>query len=324
MATDITIRIGRAKRTVKCPESWDELGERTFLLFYSTLFVNPGDEFTATGFTTLKLITMAQHVLGVDSAFMAAWEADCKPPEGEDVTLTGEMVFLDELRQVIHAVLGGLFEIGEDEDGNTTYACKLNRTQNLWPILGTPPKGKEKKVTQLYAPADRLANLSIYEMGAAFSLFEAYLSTNKEEYADELLGVLYRPSRPETKEERESGWRNGDRRVPFRNFEGKAKERAALMRTLPRLTKRVILFWFASCRQAIVEAYPKVFRKGEAGSQRPGYGWGGVLLSVAGGPTGLEAVADQHFSNALTWLSMKEDEAVEMERRMEDAKRKRK
>jgi len=335
MTNEITIRVGNRSRKVQAPLSWDALDDRTFLLFFSTLFANPGDEYTRTAFTAVKLISMTQMLLGIDYAFLAAWEAGCKPPPGEDVGLTGEEIFLDELRQVMHATLEvpqgdkkvGLFAIELDEDGGTTYAARLNRTRNVWPVLGAPvpAQGKKKKAqpTQmLYAPADKLANVTIYELGAAFALFEAYLSTNKEEYAYELLGTIYRPSRGQTKEERELGWKNDDRRVPFRNYEGQAKERAKLFKTLPWLTVRAILFWFAGCRQSIVEAYPKVFKKGgEGGNQGHSYGWGGVLLSIAGGPVGLEAVADQHYSNALTFLSMKDDEVVEMERRMEEAKR---
>jgi len=333
MANKVTIQVGNRSKTVLAPESWDDLDDRTFLLFYSTLFTNPGDEFTQTGFTIVKLLSMAQHILGADSAMLSQWEAHCLKQDPE----FGEAVFLDELRQVLHFTIGGLFEVGEDEDGNTTYSCKLNRTRNVWPVIASPPaplRGRGGKASPqpspretgrtrtLYAPADKLSNVTIYELGAAFSLFEAFLQTNKEEYALELLGTIYRPSRGQTKAEREQGWKSGDRRVPYRDFEAKAKERAKLFKTLPGLTLRAILFWFAGCRQSIVEAYPKVFKKqGEGGRAGANYGWGGVLLSIAGGPVGLEAVADQHHSNALTFLSMKEDEAVEMERQLEEAKR---
>lgn len=322
---EITIRIGNKSRKVACPNSWDDLDDRSFLLFYSTLFTSPGDEFTQTGFTTLKLISMAQAILRVDHHFLAQWEADCLRQDAEN----GQVMFLDELRQVVHACIGGLFEIGEDEEGNTTYSVKLNRTKNVWPIIARGREGERvrkregEKVIQLYAPADGLANLTIYELGVAFSLFEAYLQTNDLKYAYELLGTIYRPSRGETREERVNGWKNGDRRTPYRNYEAKAKERGKLFETLPGLTVRAILFWFAGCRQGIVDSYPKVFKKtGDGGRAGGNYGWGGVLLSVAGGPAGLEAVADQHYSNALTYLSMKEDEAVEAERRLAEAKRK--
>lgn len=313
MINEITIRIGKHSRKVQCPGSWDDLGERTFLLFYSTLFTTPGDEFSQTAFTTVKLLSMTQHLLRIDSSMLAHWEADCLKQDRDN----GEAMFLDELRQVMHLVLDGLFEVKEDEEGGTTYSCRLNRTENLWPSLAPDPK--KKGSPWLYAPADGLGNITIYELGFVFTLFENYLRTNEARFADELLAVLYRPSRPMTKQDMESGW-GGDRRQRLRGYESKIPERAKMMATLPELTRRVMLFWFASCRQVIVNTYPKVFRKDGDGSEKPGYGWGGVLLSIANGPAGLDAVADQHYSNALTWLSMKAEEVEEMERRMEKAK----
>lgn len=322
MANEITLQVGNRKRKARLPESWDDLDDRTFLLFYSTFFTNAGDEYTRTPFTMVKLIGMTRHLLGLDDVFMTAWEEDTKRENPEN----GEAIFLDELRQVVHAAMGGLFDVETDEDGNTTYACKLNRTRNVWPVLKTADGRRETAdVRYLYAPADGLANLTIYELGVSFTLFEAYLRTNEEKYAFELLGTIYRPSRGQTKEERVSGWKNSDRRTPYQHYESQAMKRAKMFETLPNLTVRALLFWFAGCRQAIVAAYPKVFKKnGDGGKAGANYGWGGVLLSVAeqGAMGPLEQVAGQHHSNVLTYLSMKEDEARETEKRMAEMKRK--
>jgi len=318
---DITIKIGKHNRTIKVPGSWNDLDTRTLLLFYETLFTSPGDEFTSTAFTSVKLIGMLQHLLNVDGSFMVMWENERiqKDPEG------GELAFLDELRQVLHHALAGLFEIEQKEEGGTSYSSKLNLTDNPWPILTGPGKTKKQAKRHYYAPANGLDNVTIYEMGMAFSYFEAYLRTNEEEYAHQLIALLYRPTRPETTKERESGW-GGDRRQRLRGYESKVEERMALVRTLPILVQRVLVFWFAGCRQGIVDAYPKVFKKeGDGGRGGADYGWGGVLLTVAeSGPMGaLGEVSDQHYSNVLTYLSMKADEAKEAERRADEAKRKR-
>lgn len=320
MPNTVTLQIGKQKREIPCPESWDDFADlRTFLLFYQTLFSLPGDEYTATAFTAVKLISMTQKVLGMDTASMAIWEAERRKTNPE----LGEAVFLEELRQVVHHVLGGLFTIEDGEEAGTKYACKLNRLRNPWPILENTkmlPAGKGKKLpgktTNLYAPADGLSNLTAYELGVTFTLFENYLNTNEEQYADQLLGVLYRPTRPLTAHEKETAW-GGDRRQKFRGYEAKMPERAALMATLPALTRRVLLFWFASCRQSIVDAYPKVFRRtgGQGGRAGSNYGWGGVLLSVAevGSLGPLNDVADAPYANVLTLLSMKAEEAEAME-----------
>lgn len=321
MTNEITIKTGKQSRNIKVPESWNDLDTRTLLLFYETLFTSPGDEFTASAFTSVKLLGMLQHLLKVDGTFMAIWEAERIKMDPEN----GELFFLEEVRETMHYALAGLFEIEQKEEGGTTYAAKMNRTANPWPVLTAPIAKKRDHHRHYFGPADRLDNITIYEMGMAFSYFEAYLKTSKEEHAHTLIALLYRPSRPESTKERESAW-GGDRRQPLRGYEAKIEERVKLVKTLPPLVQRVIVFWFASCRQAIVDAYPKVFKKdGDGGRGGANYGWGGVLLTVAeSGPMGsLGEVSDQHYSNVLTYLSMKADEAKEAERRADEAKRKR-
>lgn len=318
---NISIRVGNLVRDVTAPASWSDFDLRTLSLFYNTLFTKPGSEYTASAFTMVKLITMAQHILQVDSAIMARWEEDCLADDPEH----GQLIFLQELRIVLHTALSGLFDIEEDADtGATTYAARLNLTKNPYPSLSHTPKTKLKavkpKTTWYYAPADGLANISLYEMAYTFTLFENYLKTDDETYAHNLIAALYRPSRPETQADRDSGW-FGDRRQPLRKHESKVDERAELVKTMPALVRRLILFWFASCRQQIVERYPKVFQREAHADGGVGYGWGGVLLALAGGPVGLEAIADQHHGNGLTWLSMKEDERREQERALERMKK---
>lgn len=317
MANEIEIQIGARRRKVVVPESWNDLDTKSLCLYYEMLFSTPGDEYTATAFTTVKLLSMMQHLLKVDADFLVLWEADRirKNPEA------GELGFLDELRQTLHYSIAGLFDI-QEKDGATTYAAKLNLTRNPWPVLSGQGRTKKQAKRMYYAPADALDNLTIYEMGMAFNLFENYLISGDEGYALSLLALLYRPTRPETVKERESAW-GGDRRQPIRGYEGKIDERVALVKTLPNTVKRVLLFWFAGCRQQIVDAYPKVFHKNSNGGKNE-YGWGGVLLSVAeSGPMGaLGEVSDQHYSNVLTYISMKADEAEETRKRMEENRRK--
>ncbi len=321
MSDTITIKIGNKSKNIAAPASWNDLDTRTLALFYAALFTGTGDEYTHGAFTAVKLISLTQHILGMPPDFMAKWEADCLKQEH------GDLVFLEELKQVIVAALGGLFDIVTDEEtGATGYAVKFNLTKNPWPAMNHAPKAKGKqkkpgKVTWYYAPKDGLANLTLYELSYAFGTYEQYVAKPDEGVANTLIGILYRPSRPETQEERDSAW-HGDRRQPLRRYEDKVAERAKLAATLPALTRRLIVFWFAGCRETIVKAYPKVFKKAGDGEAGHGYGWGGLLLSLA--ETGtfgeLGETADQHFSNAFTYLSMKEDERVEMEREMEKAK----
>lgn len=316
----ISIQVGNKKRNVLAPETWDDLDLRTLILFYSTLFSNLGDEFTAAPFTVLKLISMTRHLLKLTDAELTQWEADCIREDAEN----GESMFAEELRAVIHATLGGLFDAREDETtGATLYSCRLNLTKNPYPSLSHTPKGKKPgKSTWLFCAQDGLSNITIYELSTLFTYFEQYQATGDEQWGNRLLGVLYRPAKTPSKYNLDSGY-EGDRRQPLRRYESKVEDRAELVAKMPLQVRRLIIFWFASCRQQIVERYSKVFRKnGNAGESQPGYGWGGVMLAIAGGPTGLDAIADQHYSNALTWLSMKEDEREAAEQQLKEAKRK--
>lgn len=314
----IEIKIGNRARQVNAPESWDDLDLRTMAMFYSSLFAGGGDEYTVGAFTAVKLISMTQYILGFSPDMMAKWEADALREDREN----GDVVFLEELKQVLSAALSGLFEIQEDKaTGATMYAVKYNRTKCPWTSLSHTARQKGKrpgKTTWYYAPKDGLENLTLYELSYTFAIYEEYVASMDEARANELIGILYRPSRPETQEERDSAW-HGDRRQPLRRYEDKVAERAKLAATLPALTRRLIVFWFAGCREAIVKAYPKVFiKRADQADRAHGYGWGGLLLQLAETGTfgALGETADQHYSNALTYLSMKEDERVEIERKL--------
>jgi len=338
----ITIKSGKRTTTIRTPQSWDDLDDRSALLFYNTLFTGTGDEFTHGAFTSVKLISMTQHILGFPPDFMKNWEADCVKADPEH----GETIFLEELKALITATLShkeagkpprGLFEIVEDEEtGGTAYAVLYNRTKNPWPSLVAPKKpGSQKARTApprggaggakwYYCAKDGLANITLYELAYTFSMYEAYLRTQEEQYANKLIAALYRPSRPETREERESAW-HGDRRQPLRRYEDKVDERAKMAASLPVLTRRFIVFWFAGCREAIAKQYPRVFKKGDGASDGRGGEWGKLLLSLAESGTfgPLSETSDQHFSNALTYMSMKDEQREAAEREADAMKRKR-
>lgn len=304
----IEFKIRGTSRKVKVPASWNELSKQDLLLIYSCIFHNPGSETTLQKWTSLKMISIAKHLLGLDEAFLTVWENDCIQSDPED----GQAVFYDELRQVVHTAIGGLFEIVTDEDGNTMYSTKLNLTVCPYPeLMFTMKQGKREVPKWLYAPGEGLGNITIYELGYLWTMFENYIRDDgprKELWVNELIAAMYRPSRPRTKEEAEMAW-GGDRRTPLRRYEAKVEERIKLMGQMNVIIKRVILFWFTSCRQAIVDQYPQVFKRAsKVGWQnRTDFGWAGVLLALSGGVAHLNAVSDQHYSNALTWLAIQED-----------------
>ena len=86
------------------------------------------------------------------------------------------------------------------------------------------------------------------------------------------------------------------------------------MAALHPTVQQLALFWFASCRHAIVTQYGNLFKTKEEvtpGSKAANdYGWSAVLLNLAGGLVHLDDVAVQNFRNAFTYLSYLEDQRL--------------
>lgn len=246
----------------------------------------------STGNPVSAMITLLNTFGFVPSPGLEAFRLKCIAEEGEE---NGEGLFAEYLIGLFQQHLSDLFTITETEDGHE-YALRYNLTKCPYDRIG----GKGAKFPWLYAPDDGLDNITLYELAYTFTLYENYLKTGNEEYAYQLLGTLYRTSRPYTKDEDETAWK-GDRRQHLRNAEKKIDERAKLFKTISKNAIRLIMFWFASCRESIVSQYPEVFQRSEGGSDS---NWGEVLLAIANGPANLDIVADQPYNNALTWLTM--------------------
>ena len=160
-------------------------------------------------------------------------------------------------------------------------------------------KGGKKK--NYLAPADGLENISFYELCTTFTHFENFLETKEESHIDELLATLYRPHKPKTKENRRMGYQ-GDRRLPLLHHEAMVSKRKLHMAILPKSTKQLLTFWFASCRQSIIENYDSLFSP-PIRNENHSYGWGAILLALAGSLQNVDAIAIQPFENVLTYLS---------------------
>lgn len=272
------------------PQSWNELSLRDLLSSYHIIMQETGSLFSATELIPAKRISLLQRLVGIDDEVFTQWRQDCIEEHGEQ---DGHFVFLDEVSQCL-AVADALFD---EEDG--AYQIRLGLTRCPWPRLRL---GKQT----LYAPADGLANITIYEMSMIFSVFERYLESRADDDLHELLAIIYRPGKPKTKKNKLSNYQ-GDRRLPLLHFEATIPDRAEHMARLDSLVKQVMLFWVASCRQAIIEQFPVLFSSPTAERPDP-FGWGGVLMVLAGGLENLDSVSQQSYSNALVYLSYLEDQ----------------
>jgi len=307
----MTITINNINHQI--PQSWNELTLKQQLTIYHILLSNMHGLLpdVAENIAT-KRIAIAQFLLGLTNT--RKWRLDLQSEYGAE---DGDTLFIGELDAVARACTDWLFERIEEKEGYPEqYRIEFGLTKTPWPQIEYKNRKSGKKKIWC-GPADALANVTIYELGMAFYQFEEYLRTKQIEHLNRLLAILWRPSKPSTPENRRSGY-EGDHRLPLLKHEAMIPKRMKKIAGLPKEVKQLLLFWFASCRMKIIEAYPNIFKAPPAAGERVGndYSWGGVLLSLAGGLVHLDAVAQHTYSNAFTYLSYLEDQRIEQEREL--------
>lgn len=284
-----TIGINETKHQV--PHTWDDLSLHELLTCYQVMMDTRINQiFEAEEQLALRRMEITKALLRLNSEFMQRWEQE----SGDD--------FYDELRQVSEVMSDFAFEpVGDDK-----YQMALTLTKCPYPRLND-----EEQV--YYSPADSLDNITIYELGMSFKSFEAFAQTGELKDLHRLLAILYRPGKPATEENILSGY-HGDIRLPLYKYETTIDARIARMARLPALVSQVILFWFASCRQQIINSFPNIFKQPD-GVQTEGndYSWAGVILNLADGIVYEETVSNKNYGTALVYLSMLEDRRKEQE-----------
>lgn len=304
--------------------SWNDLTLPDVLHVLQLLSARlPGMLFAGEELPEFLRLEIGRHLLGIDTATEQAWLEDCLVNGPGENDAENKLIFLDELRQVCHAATAFLYQpppdqapAEDDDDVDQAEApppqLALTLTRNPYSVIEyQDDRGRRHS---LYGPTDELENVTLYELGAAFAYHENYLKSQASADLDRLIALLYRPSKPRSAHNQRSAY-EGDRRLPYRKHEATLPARAQLVAHLPDLVKIALLFWFSSCRQAIVDGYQNIFRQDDPDVERIGndYGFAGVLLSLAGGIVHLDAVADQPWSNGFTYLSYLEDQRKQAE-----------
>ena len=300
-------------KRIPIPSTWNDLTLRQALACYQIIGMDTWGIFSAEELLHAKRLQIMMELCNIDHAFLEDWKAqeiEADPAEGANIFYSG----LNTLSNTITA-----FAFQEKAQGG--YQLALTYTKTPWPYLEAKYRGGKLR---LYAPADQLSNVTIYELGMSFMALERFLQDQDEDALFELLAILYRPMKPATAENKRSAYQ-GDRRLPLLHHEATLPARKKHMRKLPELVRNFLVFWFASCRQQIISSYPNIFSSnphGTAGEAAGNdYAWGGVLLNLADGLPNLDAVAQQHYANALTYLSMLEDQRKKHEMEMARQKR---
>lgn len=283
------------------PQSWNDLTPKAALACYDIIIRKPHLIFQPVEHMTYRRIEAAKYLLGLSDEYLKEWETIRIGEYGKE---DGHLAFIDELDQIAKMATGFMFEALEpNDDGAQRYQVALTLTKNHWPEIGNDDY-------KLYGPEDMLENLTIYELGTCFMLLERYTKTGETEYADELLATLYRPSKPDTEENQRSGY-HGDRRLPLLHHESTIAARVQHIQKLPQLVYQIQLFWFASCRQAILSEWPDIFTTPTEEREGNDYAWGGLLLDLADGVVNLDSVANQNYKNVFMYLSKLESERKE-------------
>lgn len=299
-----TVQLG--KKTFNIAQSWNALPLRDVLQCYNIIMSNTGQWINPVELLPFKRLLLVRYLLKLSSTYMQQWEEDCIKEYGED----GAMVFIAELDEVLK-IADFLFE----KLDNNEVAISLTYTNIPYPYLEGKRSKSSKKKTRLYGPKNSLGNITLFEMGYTFQIFEKFIETQEEQYANQLIAALYRPQKPRTKENQRTGY-YGDIRMPLHKLEHMVDKRVQLVETLPDIVKRIIIFWFASCRQQIIRDYENIFKATDNNKRHVGndYGWGGILLALSDGIANIDQVANRPYQDGLIYLSYLEDQrkVVEM------------
>ncbi|PHN06944.1 hypothetical protein [Flavilitoribacter nigricans] len=298
------VKIG--KKEFYVPQSWNKLSLRDVLQCYNIIMSNTGSWISPVELLPFKKLLLVKYLLKLSQTFMEQWEQDCIQEHGKQ---DGQLVFISELDEVLQ-IADFLFERLEHNE----VAISLTYTNIPYPYLEGKKKN-HKKTTRLYGPKSKLENITLYELGYTFQVFEKFIETQEEQYADQLIAALYRPMKPRTKENQRTGY-YGDIRMPLYKLDHMVAKRQEITATLPAIVKRIIIFWFASCRQQIIQGYENIFKKPDDSRRHVGndYGWGGILLGLSDGIANMDQVANRPYADGLIYLSYLEDQrkVVEM------------
>lgn len=285
------------KEPIDVPQSWNEMTLEQIYLCHHILFRQGFEILIQEEVMPFIRIELMKAITGIDDEYMDLWRADCLRVD----PVEGELTFAEEVHELCK-----ITDFFYEEVEPNVYHAKPGLTKNPFPSIGSRSKilnirGKAKRI-ELVGPADGLKNITFYEMAYLFTRHNEYLKSKSEKVLNEIIATLYRRPKKDNKKNRSSAY-NGDRRLPFRDHEATIPGRASTIAHLPKEAKMLILFWFASCRQDIIETFPYIFKKGSSGDSK--YGWAAVIWQLSDGILNTEKVQDKNYEDALAYLNFK-------------------
>lgn len=314
---NITIQLPAHNIERTIPDSWNDCTPQQAMTLLQLLQLD-GPNLMA------KRLSALAYLLQLTDAEQREWQLSLAIEHKQDWNL----VFAEQIESLLESIPWLLEKTtpleGEGgDDAQPTYQLSPTLTKNPLPelVLKAAPsfakyrsqRIKAPTTVTLYPPADELANITGEELAHLFTQYEAYTADPTAANCDKLIAMLYRKSKLETPEQLEYEW-YGDRRQPFNehNLEARAK---LIGPQLHPMAKNLILFWFLSCRLAIIQRWPVVFkeRPKETNPDTPDFGYWGVFRAITGDPLRVDELAKKPHQDFLTELAWLENERIRME-----------
>ena len=313
----ITIQTATESRTIHIPQSWNELSP-TDAMTVLHLFQLDGPSLQA------KKLSILAHLLGLTEGERRAWEKARKEEHGEG----WRTVHAAELQQMLMTIDWLLEPVPGRKDNETgQYQLSPALTKCPFPHIDVPvsesaflhrrkaaqQSGTEAGQTvRLYPPADGLKNLTGEELAHTFDTYEAYTQKPSRKNADKLIAMLFRPSKTETPELVAENY-YGDRRTPLNLHTVEIRSRQ-LKSVLHPMARNLLLFWFLSCRMAIVRRWPVIFRSADDHQkEKDEFGWWGVYRAITGDVLKVDDLASKPYTDLFVELVYLESERKKRE-----------
>lgn len=314
---DIQIQLPTTTITRTIPDSWNDCTPEQAMTLLQLLQLDGPN-------LMQKRLSALAFLLQLTDAEQREWQLSLAADHGKKWNL----VFAEQLENLMASIPWLLEQLPTDDpDAQPIYQLAPTLTKCPLPelILDALPSFNNRRrrsansMVKLYPPADGLANITGEELAHLFTQYERYTADPSAANCDKLIAMLYRKSKVETEEQLEFNW-YGDRRQPFNehNIEARAQ---LLSGQLHPMAKNLILFWFLSCRMAIITKWPVVFkeRPHQEDANAPDFGYWGVFRAITGDPLKVDELAKKPHQDFLTELAWLENERMrmEMEREME-------
>jgi len=174
---------------------------------------------------------------------------------------------------------------------------EVSLTRNVIPVIRTG-------LRKYYGPIHSMTNCTFGEFTLASSFFDEYQKTGSEDHLDQLVAILYRPTKVFWSI-RKHYTDHPDPRVRFKNRT--LSTRAARMAKIDRCLKDSVLLFFIGVLNSLTNLYPYVYRQRDESDSHDN-GWATLIISLADGKTddrSLETVMNSNLYNVFIGLNKK-------------------